>query len=248
MQQSTNQDDLERAKQQVQELQREKERLSEEHLSKDEQTKTLKDRLLMAELEISQLKSEHCMVESQRRTLARNLDAADQERALLKNELQGLARALSPLKKEVCEVVKKQHSLLDNNNNKDNITDDSGCQDNNDEAGNEDNDDVIPKENEAGLDLPDEVNRMKEDLTSFNEEKSVLEIEQGRLETRLKEIGDEKEDLRSKLRDLIQDLDESNKLASKENLSEMEDSIRMISSLMSDSETLDHEKDDSTHF
>ncbi|XP_066935661.1 kinesin-like protein KIF15 isoform X3 [Clytia hemisphaerica] len=242
MQQSTNQDDLERAQQQVQELQREKERLSEEHLSKDQQTKTLKDRLLMAELEISQLKSEHCMVESQRRTLARNLDAADQERALLKNELQGLARALSPLKKEVCEVVKKQHSLLDNNNNKDNVTDDRGCQDNNDEAVTEDNDDVIPKENEAGLDLPDEVNRMKEDLTSFNEEKSALEIEQGRLETRLKEIGDEKDDLRSKLRDLIQDLDESNKLASKENLSEMEDSIRMISSLMSDSETLDHEK------
>ena len=45
---------------------------------------------------------------------------------------------------------------------------------------------------------------MKEDLTTFNEEKSALELEQGRLETRLKEIGDEKEDLRSKLRDLIQ--------------------------------------------
>lgn len=67
IEQSSNYDDLERAKQQVEELKREKERLDEEHHSKDEQAKTLKERLLMAELEISQLKSEHAVVESQRR-------------------------------------------------------------------------------------------------------------------------------------------------------------------------------------
>lgn len=67
MQQTNSFDDLERAKQQVEELKREKDRLSEEHQNKDEQTKTLRDRLLMAELEISQLKSEHAAVESQRR-------------------------------------------------------------------------------------------------------------------------------------------------------------------------------------
>jgi len=117
------------------------------------------------------------------RTLARNLDAADQERALLKNELQGLARALSPLKKEVCEVVKKQNSLRDTNNNQSSET---------------------ANVNETGLDLPNELNRMKEDLSLFNEEKSALEMEQGRLETRLRDVGEEKEDLRSKLRELIQ--------------------------------------------
>lgn len=37
-------------------------------------------------------------------------------------------------------------------------------------------------------------------------------------------------------------MDESNKLASKENVTEMEDSIRMISSLMNDKDTLEHEK------
>ena len=151
------------------------------------------------------------------RSLARNLDAADQERALLKNELHGLARALSPLKKEVCEVVKKQNIIRDNNNNNNNNN-------NNDNSNNINNDfaEIENSENrqeeqqqrqdsssdaseaEACLDLPDEVNRMKEDLSVFNEEKSALEIEQDRLEMRLKEIGDEKEDLRSKLRELIQ--------------------------------------------
>lgn len=142
------------------------------------------------------------------RTLARNLDAADQERVLLKNELHGLARALSPLKKEVCEVVKKQNLQRDNNNNNENNADNTNNSDNKYQA-------TSPQQpqqqrvssgtgNEASLDLPDEVNRMKEDLSLFNEEKSALEIEQDRLETRLKEIGDEKEDLRSKLRELIQ--------------------------------------------
>lgn len=150
--------------------------------------------------------------------MARNLDAADQERALLKNELHGLARALSPLKKEVCEVVKKQNIQRDNNNNSNNIENNNNENNNNENNNNNTNnnnsdnkDQTTPpqqpssdSENEASLDLPDEVNRMKEDLSVFNEEKSALEIEQDRLETRLKEIGDEKEDLRSKLRELIQ--------------------------------------------
>ena len=139
--------------------------------------------------------------------MARNLDAADQERALLKNELHGLARALSPLKKEICEVVKKQNTLRDNNNNEKDSENDNSNNVNNAQATQQQlqQQQQQPEEaSEAGLDLPDEVNRMKEDLSVFNEEKSALEIEQDRLETRLKEIGDEKEDLRSKLRELIQ--------------------------------------------
>ena len=45
------------------------------------------------------------------RLMVADLDSADRERAILKSELQQLARALSPLKREVTEVIKKQESL-----------------------------------------------------------------------------------------------------------------------------------------
>lgn len=67
MQQTSHYDDLEKAKKEVEELKKEKEKIDEEKHDTEVQAKTLKDRLLMAELEISQLKSEHAVVENQRR-------------------------------------------------------------------------------------------------------------------------------------------------------------------------------------
>lgn len=67
MQQSSHLDDLEKVKKEVEELKKEKEKIGEEKHDKELQAKTLKERLLMAELEISQLKSEHAVVENQRR-------------------------------------------------------------------------------------------------------------------------------------------------------------------------------------
>lgn len=66
-QQSLRHDDVEDFKKQVDRLEREKEKIGIEKMSTEVQTKTLKERLLMAELEISKLKSEHATVESQRR-------------------------------------------------------------------------------------------------------------------------------------------------------------------------------------
>ena len=108
------------------------------------------------------------------RLLVDDLDAADRERNLLKSELHGLARALSPLKKEVTEVIKKQENL------KNEV-------------------DAKPYHDISG-----EVARIKDELSSFLAEKSQLEMEQCELEVKLKVVGLEKEDLRIKLRTLIQ--------------------------------------------
>lgn len=103
-----------------------------------------------------------------------DLDAADRERNLLKSELHGLARALSPLKKDVSDVLRKQESLQSELNQSSNI------------------------------DISNELLRIKEDLCSFNAEKAALECEQCDLESRLRTLSEEKEGLRGKLRNLIQ--------------------------------------------
>ena len=64
---SNTQDDVESFKKQVEVLKRQNEKIGEEKIDEEVQTKTLKERLLMAELEISQLRSEYASVESSRR-------------------------------------------------------------------------------------------------------------------------------------------------------------------------------------
>ncbi|XP_047128724.1 centromere-associated protein E isoform X3 [Hydra vulgaris] len=103
-QQYTQQEQLEQSKQLVEKLEKEK-------LESEEKIKTFKDKLLMAELDISHLRSKATKAESHRQLLVADLDSADRERAILNSELQQLARALSPLKREVTEVIKKQENL-----------------------------------------------------------------------------------------------------------------------------------------
>ena len=67
MQQNSHFEDLAKAKKEVEALKKEKEKIGEEKNDQELQAKTLKERLLMAELEISQLKTDHAAVESQRR-------------------------------------------------------------------------------------------------------------------------------------------------------------------------------------
>ena len=67
IQQNSHFEDLEKAKKEVEALKKEKEKIGEEKQDQEIQAKTLKERLLMAELEISQLKSDHAVVENQRR-------------------------------------------------------------------------------------------------------------------------------------------------------------------------------------
>ena len=65
--QSNHQEDLEQWKKQIEKLKKEKEDVAQKHLESEMKQKTLQERLLMAELEISKLKSEHASVEGQRR-------------------------------------------------------------------------------------------------------------------------------------------------------------------------------------
>jgi len=211
--QSSHQDDVEDYKSQVQTLQKEKAQMGEEKFFSDVQSTTLKERLIMAELEISQLKTEHATVESQRRLLIEDLETADRERSVLKTELKGLARALSPLKKEVTEVVKRQENLQNE----------------------------VNQNTESNVDISKELLRAKEDLSAFHVEKKTLENEQIQLERKLKSLGKEKDDVRSQLRYLIQDLDVSNAYSSKNNLTEMEESIHILSELISQKDDLKQE-------
>ena len=114
----------------------------------------------------------------------------------------------SPLKKEVNEVIKKQENLKSND-----VSDTNG-------------------KNQQDICL--EVARLRHELSSFNAEKSQLEMEQCELELRLKVVGLEKEDLRLKLRALIQDLDEQNKSLSN-NVPDMKDLIQSVSQLINES-------------
>ncbi|XP_057306892.1 kinesin-like protein KIF15 isoform X3 [Hydractinia symbiolongicarpus] len=211
-QQSLRHDDVEDFKKQIDRLEREKEKIGIEKMSTEVKTKTLKERLLMAELEISKLKSEHATVESQRRLLVEDLDAADRERNLLKSELHGLARALSPLKKDVSDVLRKQESLQSELNQSSNI------------------------------DISNELLRIKEDLCSFNAEKAALECEQCDLESRLRTLSEEKEGLRGKLRNLIQDLNNRSQEGTHNDLTEMEETIQLISQLITKKDDLNEDK------
>ena len=66
-QQSTQQNDLETCKDQLKQLHKEKSQCEQENLHNLSESKTLKERLLIAELEISKLKSEHAIAENQKR-------------------------------------------------------------------------------------------------------------------------------------------------------------------------------------
>ena len=65
-QQYTQQEHLEESKQLIQQLEKEKQKISEDKLESEEKIKTFKDKLLMAELEISQLRSKATKMENQR--------------------------------------------------------------------------------------------------------------------------------------------------------------------------------------
>ena len=66
-QHNTQQNDLEMCKDQLKQLHKEKVQCEQENLYNLSESKTLKERLLMAELEISKLKSEHTIAENQKR-------------------------------------------------------------------------------------------------------------------------------------------------------------------------------------
>ena len=109
------------------------------------------------------------------RQLIENLESVDRERSLLKTELEGLARALSPLKKEVTDVVKRQQLSQ-----------------------------VEVENDRFTLEISSELTRVKEELSLFYTEKQALENEQVELENALKVLGQEKEAARQELRYLIQ--------------------------------------------
>jgi chromosome segregation ATPase len=217
-------------------------KLGEEKCDAQSEKNTIHDRLIMAELEISRLKSELKAVEYQRQLLLDDLDAADKERSVLKGELQNLARAISPLKREVnAAILKNDDHVL---TVKCDLTYSKLASDKESlEKHTSEQPKALPTAEPVNeLSIQDEINLVQAEMEGYARERQEIDEEQSSLQQRLSCLKRDREDMRSKLHDLIQDIDERNRMKHEEPMTEIEDSMKLISFLIAQRDNLDQEK------
>lgn len=176
---SNYEDDLEKLKSKCDGLIVENKTLSEK-IEKDENEKiTMHDRMLMAELEVCRMRVECEELMEERKRVETELITSERDKNLLRTELTGLARALSPLKKEVRAAVEKQIELQ------------MGPR-------------LTSDENDALIE--GELLQAQQELASFNVEKSELEEEEKLLKRKIDVAITSKNEVRQKLHDIILEL------------------------------------------
>ena len=190
---SNYEDDLEILKEKCDRLIKENSSLSEK-IDKDENDKiTMHDRMLMAELEVSRMRVECEELMEQRKRVETELMSSEKDKHLLRTELTGLARALSPLKKEVRAAVEKQLEL---------------------QMAPRRQTPVRNEENEALIE--GELLQAQEEIANFNVEKVELEEEERMLKRKIDIANCSMNESRQKLHDIILELSTDSGNASSE--------------------------------
>eukprot|EP00112_Aurelia_sp_Birch-Aquarium-sp1_P001226 Seg1125.2 transcript_id=Seg1125.2/GoldUCD/mRNA.D3Y31 product="hypothetical protein" protein_id=Seg1125.2/GoldUCD/D3Y31 len=165
---------------------------------------TMHDRMLMAELEVSRMRVECEALVEQRRRIEGELIVAEKDKHLLRTELTGLARALSPLKKEVRAAVEKQLEMQN-----------GGPRGTSEKKDDGDSDD--------GMDT--ELLQVQEELACFNAERAELVEEERLLRKKIEIAAKSKKIVRERLHDIILELSNDSGNASCECFSSEQDSI-----------------------
>ena len=218
---SNYEDDLENLKEKCDRLIKENRTLSEK-IEKDESEKiTMHDRMLMAELEVSRMRVECEELMEQRKRIESELINSERDKHLLRTELTGLARALSPLKKEVRAAVEKQIELQ----MAPRITSDR----------NDENESLIEGE----------LMQAQQELASFNAEKGELEEEEKLLKRKIDIAMTSKNEVRQKLHDIILELStDSGNVSSELYLSEQSSDVDTPRESLPDGSELDEKREE----
>ncbi|XP_065071824.1 centromere-associated protein E-like isoform X2 [Rhopilema esculentum] len=181
---SNYQDDIEVLKEKCDKLKEENNTLLEKVDNNESEKVTMHDRMLMAELEVSRMRVECEALLEQRKRIEGELINAEKDKHLLRTELTGLARALSPLKKEVRAAVEKQLELQ------------MAPQSTSEKKGHLIGEEIIEEE----------LSIAQEELADFNTEKAALEEEEKLLRRKIRVAMSTKKEVRQRLHDLILEL------------------------------------------